>query len=262
MSRSNEKVLSYQDVLLRRADVELLRESEWLNDQIIAFYLEYLSQERLQGRPGVLFLPPTVAFLICNALSPAELMPMLEPLKIPQRKVVLLPVNDNTSVERAEGGTHWSALVCCPEAAACIHFDSAAGSNRSAAQRLCRAVGPLLGLPPSSAPSSPSRGPGALPRSHLALSLPGRRLAGAPRLVEARMAQQRNSHDCGVYTIAVAEAIAGTPDLESRSADGVREALERFPFPEPAGMRRGVRDLVARLAARQGRAPGAEEQPE
>mmetsp|Transcript_4509 Transcript_4509/g.10950 ORF Transcript_4509/g.10950 Transcript_4509/m.10950 type:complete len:86 (+) Transcript_4509:191-448(+) len=83
MSRSNEKVLSYQDVLLRRADVELLRESEWLNDQIIAFYLEYLSQERLQGRPGVLFLPPTVAFLICNALSPAELMPMLEPLKVP-----------------------------------------------------------------------------------------------------------------------------------------------------------------------------------
>lgn len=47
-------MLSYNDVLLRRADVELLTGPRWLNDQVISFYFEYITQERLQGEQMLL----------------------------------------------------------------------------------------------------------------------------------------------------------------------------------------------------------------
>mmetsp|Transcript_40652 Transcript_40652/g.115088 ORF Transcript_40652/g.115088 Transcript_40652/m.115088 type:complete len:84 (-) Transcript_40652:240-491(-) len=77
MASSDRKVLSYHDVLLRQADVALLKGPYWLNDQVMSFYLEYLNREKITGRqassqptfphlsvpshPEVIYFPPLAA---------------------------------------------------------------------------------------------------------------------------------------------------------------------------------------------------------
>lgn len=63
----NEKLLSYYDVLLRKMDAALLTGNHWLNDQIIAFYFEYLSRERLQGNSDVLLVAGATTYLLLSA---------------------------------------------------------------------------------------------------------------------------------------------------------------------------------------------------
>jgi len=78
MLDSDKKVLSYNDVLLRRADVELLTGPRWLNDQVISFYFEYITQERLQGgHQSVVFVPPSISFLLANCGEDGEDEPRL-----------------------------------------------------------------------------------------------------------------------------------------------------------------------------------------
>ena len=63
-----DKVLDYHDVLLRRADVELLTGPNWLNDQLIAFFFEFLAQEEFQFlRPQLLLLEPATAYLLAHS---------------------------------------------------------------------------------------------------------------------------------------------------------------------------------------------------
>jgi hypothetical protein len=48
-----------------RADVDLLNGTNWLNDQIIAFFFEYLRQEAFADLKGdLLLLDPSSAFLL------------------------------------------------------------------------------------------------------------------------------------------------------------------------------------------------------
>ena len=61
------KCLSYYDVLLRWMDVELLTGNYWLNDQIIAFYYEYLSREKNESHADILLIPGATAYLVLNA---------------------------------------------------------------------------------------------------------------------------------------------------------------------------------------------------
>ena len=41
-------LLTYQSATIRESDMENLKAGNWLNDQIINFYLEYLTHEKLQ----------------------------------------------------------------------------------------------------------------------------------------------------------------------------------------------------------------------
>lgn len=74
----DDKILSYHDVLLRQTDLDTLEPGNWLNDQIIAFYLEYLTQQQIKqrqsqvprdgaGSSSVLYVSPAITFLIMNS---------------------------------------------------------------------------------------------------------------------------------------------------------------------------------------------------
>ncbi|GLC33886.1 hypothetical protein PLESTB_000814600 [Pleodorina starrii] len=233
------KVLNYGDVLLREEDVSLLEGPYWLNDQVVAFFFEYLSQEGLpaespthgsphqtstatlatsQSADSVLLVPPTTAFLLMHS-PPDVAAEVLAPLKPAQKGLVVLPVNDNDDVDVAVGGSHWSLLIYHRPSNTLRHYDSspcscstvapaAGGSRRSswAARKMAEAVGPALGA-----------GDGS-----------------APRLVEVPcMPRQTNGYDCGVYVLAVARAAcewwmqaAGgrVPEEAKQAAEGGQEA--------------------------------------
>ncbi|CAH8323429.1 unnamed protein product [Eruca vesicaria subsp. sativa] len=56
----DDKILSYNDVVLRRSDLDILNEPNFLNDRIIEFYLSYLST--LHTSPTISLIPPSIAF--------------------------------------------------------------------------------------------------------------------------------------------------------------------------------------------------------
>ncbi|GIM15870.1 hypothetical protein Vretimale_18558 [Volvox reticuliferus] len=65
------KVLDYHDVLLREQDVSLLEGPHWLNDQVVAFYFEYLSREGLGGDGRGCVAPTPEPTPGCDAKSPS-----------------------------------------------------------------------------------------------------------------------------------------------------------------------------------------------
>ena len=213
MKAGDAPYLSYHDVLLRHADVQLLRGPHWLNDQvgaciqfrrdpwlclsaaaaataaapppaarrrppsplqIIDFYFEYLAKESFAACPGLLLMSASSTFLVAN-LGPGEASAVLAPLGFSTAKLVLMAVNDNGDVEAAGGGSHWSLLSFTPFDNTFRHYDSLAGTNRRAARRVFDAA-------------SAAR-PGC-------------------QLLEAAAPRQSNGYDCGVFVLAMARLLA------------------------------------------------------
>ncbi|KAM4678403.1 sentrin-specific protease 8 isoform 2-T2 [Discoglossus pictus] len=165
-------VLSYGDCLLRSSDVSLLNPPNWLNDNIIGFTFEFLASSlppQLSRR--VAFLSPEVSQFIkcCGREAPG----FLEPLGLPDKDLILLPVNDNAGPEA--GGTHWSLLAYIQHHHQFLHYDSAPGTNAPHARLMARNLSALL-------------------RSN-------------PSYQEKETPAQHNSYDCGMYVICVTEVL-------------------------------------------------------
>eukprot|EP00873_Tetraselmis_striata_P021248 jgi/Tetstr1/441512/TSEL_029743.t1 len=200
MDDADKKVLSYHDVLLRRGDVDLLRGPHWLNDQIIAFYFEYLGRECVSRDPPVAFIPPSMTFLLANCGQDGASQ-LIDSLQLGGKQVVVFAVNNNPDAACAGGGSHWSTLALFTRSRSFVHLDSSAGTNAGPARQL-----------------------------HAVLS--GQ--FGGRRLEEGQLPQQENSYDCGVFVIAVADAIAQLAD-GTRSDIDIKEGI-------PAHVDNGVKE--------------------
>ena len=176
MPDSNTKVVSYYDVLLRESDVELLRGKYWLNDQCIAFYLEYLRHEGpLQGVPeSLLIVGPEPSYLLTTAGSDVAHI-VLGPLKFEQKEITLFAMNDNEDVECPNGGSHWSLAAYHRRTNTIHHYDSMSGKNSLVSGKLAAAL-------KCYAPN-------------------------IPKIIHEDCPQQQNGYDCGVYILAVAEML-------------------------------------------------------
>ncbi|XP_010520333.1 PREDICTED: NEDD8-specific protease 1 [Tarenaya hassleriana] len=200
MANPDEKILSFNDVVLRRSDLDILSGPHFLNDRIIEFYLSYLST--VHPSPAILLVPPSVSFWISNCPDTESLKEFLEPLKLPDRNLVIFPVNDNTHVGLAEGGTHWSSLVFYRGANTFFHHDSNRGSNKQFARQLYKVVAPFLS------------GEDAMFREF-----------------SAETPQQSNGYDCGIFVLAVARIIcqwfetAGTKNRDELWLSDVKEIV-------------------------------------
>lgn len=167
--RSASVVLTYKNITLKRADIDLLRGPYWINDQIIAFYFEYLENDFLtaQDRRKILLVSPQVTQ--CLKLAPIEEAgSFLEPLKARQKKYIFFPLNDNES-DRA-GGTHWSLLVFSRPENKFYCFDSLSPFNDSVAERMFEILKTALNLPMASYEKKSSK-------------------------------QQANTYDCGIHVL-------------------------------------------------------------
>lgn len=175
MQKESEKVLSYYDVLLRVRDVKLLENPyAWLNDQILDFYFEYLSRKHFPQPSEAAFLGTSVVFLLANS-SPTELEILLQPLDLPAKTIVFLPVNNNSEISQP-GGSHWSLLVYF--GGGFCHYDSVLGCNSGKAKHVAKQLATMMGT---------------------AVTFTFEDVEGAP--------QQTNGSDCGLFVLAAVEKL-------------------------------------------------------
>ncbi|KAB8302072.1 hypothetical protein EYC80_005523 [Monilinia laxa] len=159
--------LSYYDCRLTREDVDTLR-NDWLTDNMIAFWQEYLENEYLKKYPSshIVLLRPSMAFMLMTQPNPLELRSALPDFT--HTTHIFLPVNDNRNLARAEGGSHWSLLLISVIDGVAFHYDSLGVSNVNEGHLTTRKMSRLLNRP-----------------------LSFLNLADSP--------QQENGSDCGVY---------------------------------------------------------------
>ncbi|KAL5581176.1 hypothetical protein UlMin_013618 [Ulmus minor] len=172
-SNSDEKILSYNDVVLRREDLDILSGPNFLNDRIIEFYFSYLASSNPSD--DILLVPPSISFWITNFPDKDSLKDFVEPLNLPDKRLVLFPVNDNNDVSVAAGGSHWSLLVYERKTNLFVHHDSNGGMNKWQARKLYNAV------------------------SYAATDAKYIDFTDSP--------QQVNGYDCGLYVTAIARVI-------------------------------------------------------
>ncbi|CAK7340427.1 unnamed protein product [Dovyalis caffra] len=206
-----EIALSYKDVVLRVSDVNILKGSCYLNDQIIDFYFAYLSSCYNADANDILLVPPSTSYWFANCQDRQSLVKdFVKPLKFSSKKLILFTVNDNEDLSAAESGTHWSLLVYDRNQNCFLHFDSLRGMHRYHALRLYKAVKGFVGTA-----SESSSEDGAETMKMKAVGS-----AAAPFFKEGKTPQQTNGFDCGLYVIALAEAICRWHSCERDRDDG------------------------------------------
>jgi sentrin-specific protease 8 len=148
----------------------LLDPPNWLNDKLIAFYFEYLEHQlKNEGHNNVSLISPDVTQFI-KLCEGDELRMFLEPLKLQSKDIIIMTINDNSSLTTA-GGSHWSTLIYDRKSNTFMHFDSSASNSNMNPAEIC------------------SR------RLSYALQIEG------ASFENKSCPSQQNSYDCGVYAV-------------------------------------------------------------
>ncbi|RSL71956.1 hypothetical protein CEP54_001142 [Fusarium duplospermum] len=138
--------LSYYDVLLTAEDIKSLKH-DWLTDNNIAFWEEYLERETLPRYPQarIVLLRPSMTFLLMKEPDLRSVRSALPDFS----KVthIFLPINDNRNVGVAEGGSHWSLLLVSTLDGVAFHYDSLGGANYAEANLATRKLATVLQRP-------------------------------------------------------------------------------------------------------------------
>lgn len=214
-------VLNYHDAQLYNSDVALFTHSQWLNDNAINFYFQFLyqtlcvsgDQSQQRDASDVLFVDPAV--LSCMMLQcddDDEYQELASGLQLQQKQLCFIPVNNN---ERFGGeSSHWSLLVYHRATHSFEHFDSSSDCNTRAAKRIMSTFEKMLWLCAGSSEAGANA------------------VADAVTFVNVRDApQQRNGYDCGMYVLVVAEYLC-RQHVMSLSGAKPLSSLQEFVTPE------------------------------
>ncbi|KAK4546026.1 hypothetical protein LTR36_002163 [Oleoguttula mirabilis] len=206
--------LSYHDVRLTREDVDTIK-SDWLTDNAIAFWEEYLEHEKLHAYPkaNIVLLRPSMAFLLMKAQDPLSLRSALPDFN--NTSHIFLPVNDCRSVDVAEGGSHWSLLLVSVIDGVAFHYDSLSPSNISEAKLVAHRISQLLGKP-----------------------LKFINLEDSP--------QQENSMDCGVYVCLLMQHLLISKLLQAHAGDKISMSMRGKEVDATGGRKEMLRIIEAR----------------
>jgi sentrin-specific protease 8 len=257
-------VAAIGDVLLYEADVATLAPGAWLGDLVIAYFFELFAARLAGGEdanlaasvaaaascgspPRIILLEPTVSFMAAmlgtaDALREVLAVPRTAgapPLtqQLAKASLVLVPISDKADPDAAIGGSHWSLLAfrrvgATPGSAvecAFEHYDSAHGANAEAAHAVACVLAPLL-VPARTGSYSPAAP--AFPSADVDLH-------------QMRGPQQISGHDCGVYTVAVAELLCAlSVDGELPPLGVVPPAVRALTPAEVEERRRGMRETI------------------
>lgn len=120
---------------------------DWLTDNVIAFWEEYLEREKLSKYPkaDIVLLRPSMSFMLAQTRNPLELKSALPDFS--KTTHIFLPVNDCKRADIAEGGSHWSLLLVSIIDGVAFHYDSMSPSNYHEAKVVAQRVSHLLGKP-------------------------------------------------------------------------------------------------------------------
>ncbi|CAO1401849.1 unnamed protein product [Diamesa hyperborea] len=126
--------LNYHNSCLRLSDIDILKTTEWLNDKLISWYLEYLENDIFSDE-RFLFIGTEVTQAIKMMEADEVNMIFLDPLKASEREFVFLPVNNHRHADET-GGSHWSLLVYSKAETMFYNFDSSSNYNHSSCLQL------------------------------------------------------------------------------------------------------------------------------
>lgn len=181
MSSCDPVVLSYENSLLRKSDVYLLDAPNWLNDNIIAFWFEYLENAAFKDYKDMFgfVCPQTVQYL--KFVSMEDVKSTIEGLELHKKQYVFFPVND-CRAQTVPGGTHWSLLVYNAQANVFQHYDSLSSShNLSVAESLAKVLAVFL--------------------------QDSTQFLHQPIIEEMVCTSQSNTYDCGIHVICNTEGL-------------------------------------------------------
>ncbi|XP_028105828.1 NEDD8-specific protease 1-like isoform X1 [Camellia sinensis] len=190
-SAADEKILSYNDAVLRRSDLDILSGPYFLNYRIIEFYFSYLPS--CYPSEEFVLVSPSIAFWIANCPDIESFKDFVEPLNLSSKKLVIFPVNNNDNVTEAEGGNRWSLLVFERNANVSVHHDSYGGLNAGHAKQLYRAIVGYMGI------------------SDMA--------SACKYVVRSKTPQQVNGYNCGLYVTTIVKAICSWYESKSEPND-------------------------------------------
>lgn len=142
----DDAYLSYYDVRLTREDVQCIKD-DWLTDNAIAFWEEWLEREKLNKYPkaNIILLRPSMSFMLMKTPDPLSLKSALPDFT--KTSHIFLPVNDARNPDVAEGGSHWSLLLVSVIDGVAFHYDSLTPSNMNEAKLVAHRISQLLGKP-------------------------------------------------------------------------------------------------------------------
>ncbi|ODH12802.1 hypothetical protein ACO22_07901 [Paracoccidioides brasiliensis] len=131
---------------LTNEDIYTLK-TDWLTDNVIAFWEEYLEREYLANykNANIVLLRPSMSFMLLQTPDPSTLREALPDFT--NTTHIFLPINDCRNVNEAEGGTHWSLLLVSVIDAFAFHYDSLPPGNRDEAYQVTGKLSSLLDKP-------------------------------------------------------------------------------------------------------------------
>ncbi|KAF6822606.1 Ulp1 protease family protein [Colletotrichum plurivorum] len=127
-------------------DIKSLK-SDWLTDNNIAFWEEWLEREVLPKYPQarIILLRPSMTFLLMKEPDMRQIRSALPDFS--RVTHIFLPINDARNVAQAEGGSHWSLLLVSAIDGVAFHYDSLGGANYSEARLATQKMSEILGRP-------------------------------------------------------------------------------------------------------------------
>jgi sentrin-specific protease 8 len=107
----------------------------------------YLEREKLSRYPraNIVLLRPSMSFMLMQTPDPLTLKEALP--NFAKTTHIFLPINNNTNVEVAEGGSHWSLLLVSVIDGVAFHYDSLGNDNEEEGHRVTNQLVRLLGKP-------------------------------------------------------------------------------------------------------------------
>ncbi|KAL9102096.1 MAG: hypothetical protein Q9163_002719 [Psora crenata] len=129
-----------------KEDVDTLKK-DWLTDNSIAFWEEYLEREFLAqyNNAHIILLRPSMSFMLMQTPDPVTLLDALPSFR--KATHIFLPINDCKNVNLPEGGSHWSLLLVSIVDGTAFHYDSLHPANHVEAEQVTTKLSHLLKKP-------------------------------------------------------------------------------------------------------------------
>ncbi|EFA81807.1 sentrin-specific protease 8 [Heterostelium album PN500] len=178
-------ILSFKDASLYKSDLSILKNRyQWLNDAIISFYFEYLSDTLLKDYlEKITLMSASTVFMLnyVNGDDVAELNSMIGALDLPSKEIIFIPINNNEDPDQIAGGSHWSLLVYEKVNQSFYYYDSISGDSNYAY--------------------------GCVIARKLYKLLTGQQYTSS-KISKRNTPQQRNGFDCGMYLLSITENLS------------------------------------------------------
>jgi sentrin-specific protease 8 len=178
--------------VLSSADIASLDADNFVDDPVINWAFEDLMQNlNHNGIHDVLLMDPTMSHIF--AFDPDDTAGTSAAHSLSSKRLVMIPVNNNTNPDQYGGGTHWSLIVFdqwTHYGPRLLHYDSAGSLNFKIAHKLSTML-----------------------QHHLPI--------GTTKLVPARTPQQGYDNTSALFVIAIARCIC---DWCKRATAGGQEA--------------------------------------